>query len=465
MDALKQVALQTGDFETQERLGCTARRDPPPERRPVDAAVRRGGGRVRRPREGASGSARSPGSTSRWRSTGGSATSATNRCTSLSSAARIAPRRLRRGASRSVVGRSTSPASWGTASGPVGRRRCSARRWWSSARSARRRSCWSRVPRRPNGRTPASISCDAWGWGRGPRSGSASAAERSRSRTEPHPSSIGIRVRPPRAWVAGYDAYVGVARVRLAIGEHELAEELVSPIVVACRACGWSDGVVDGSLVLAEAALRRHTPAVAVLAADHALEEALRTGLPTVWRAHRAVAEAYRAAGDEKWATEHAAEAERGFAQVVEGSMIVRSAKRSCPHRTADRPRKGWSDDGDQPAPRGDPGPRPASVASVLREGPRSLVPRAPGRQRDDRHLARRALRGDTLGDAGRRHVRRSSSRRSRGRPMTAGSTSAGSGRPSRVRRRRSVEARRAGRAPACRGRRDGRRRARPGAR
>ena len=99
-----------------------------------------------------------------------------------------------------------------------------------------------------------------------------------------------IRVRPPRAWVAGYDAYVGVARVRLAIGEPELAEELVSPIVVACRACGWSDGVVDGSLVLAEAALLRGTPAVAVVAAEHALEEALRTGLPTVWRAQRAAA-------------------------------------------------------------------------------------------------------------------------------------------------------------------------------
>jgi len=126
-----------------------------------------------------------------------------------------------------------------------------------------------------------------------------------------------IRVRPPRAWVAGYDAYVGVARVRLAIGEHELAEELVSPIVAACRECGWSDGVVDGSLVLAAAALHRGTTSVAVLAAEHALEEALRAGLPTAWRAHRAVAEAYRAAGDERQATEHAAEAERGFAQVV----------------------------------------------------------------------------------------------------------------------------------------------------
>ncbi|HET7928763.1 MAG TPA: hypothetical protein VFM40_04350, partial [Actinomycetota bacterium] len=127
-----------------------------------------------------------------------------------------------------------------------------------------------------------------------------------------------IRVRPPRAWVAGYDAYVGVARVRLAVGEPELAEELVTPIVAACRACGWSDGVVDGSLVLAEAALRRGTTAVAVVAAEHALEEALRTGLPTVWRAHRAVAEAYRAAGDQKQALEHTAEADRGFARVLD---------------------------------------------------------------------------------------------------------------------------------------------------
>ena len=126
-----------------------------------------------------------------------------------------------------------------------------------------------------------------------------------------------IRVRPPRAWVAGYDAYVGVARVRLAMGEPELAEELVWSIVIACRACGWSDGVVDGSLVLVEAALRRGTPAVAVLAAEHALEEAPRAGLPTVWRAERAAAQAYRAAGDQKRATEHAAEAERGFARVV----------------------------------------------------------------------------------------------------------------------------------------------------
>ena len=299
--------------------GRAARPDPPPERRPVDAAVR-AWRRSRTPTSrGCAWIARSPGWTRRWRSTDGSATSATSRCTSRPSAARIAPAATTTRRSRSAGGRSTSPASWGTASGPGGRRRGSARRWSSSARSGRRSSCRRRAPRRPSGRTRASISCDAWGRGRGPRSGSASASERSRSPDRAASILDRIRVRPPRAWVAGYDAYVGVARVRLATGEPELAEELVSPIVVACRACGWSDGVVDGSLVLSEAALRRGTPAVAVVAAEHALEEALRTGLPTVWRAQRAAAEAYRAAGDEKRATEHAAEAERGFARVVEG--------------------------------------------------------------------------------------------------------------------------------------------------
>jgi aspartate aminotransferase-like enzyme len=75
---------------------------------------------------------------------------------------------------------------------------------------------------------------------------------------------------------------------------------------------------VDGSLVLAEAALRRGTTAMAVVAAEHALEEALRTGLPTVWRSHRIVAEAYRASGDETRAADHAAEADRGFARLLE---------------------------------------------------------------------------------------------------------------------------------------------------
>jgi hypothetical protein len=54
----------------------------------------------------------------------------------------------------------------------------------------------------------------------------------------------------------------------------------------------------------------------AVSAAELAVAEARRTGLPTAWRAHRGVAEALRAAGDQ--AAEHAVEADRAFAHVVE---------------------------------------------------------------------------------------------------------------------------------------------------
>jgi class 3 adenylate cyclase/tetratricopeptide (TPR) repeat protein len=128
-----------------------------------------------------------------------------------------------------------------------------------------------------------------------------------------------IRVRPPRAYVAGQDAYVGVAQVRLARGEPDAAVELVGPIVQACRDCGWSDGVVEGSLVLAEVALRRGDAAAAVEAAGSAVAEALRTGLPTAWRAHRAMAEAFRAAGDEEGAASHAAQAGRAVARVRDG--------------------------------------------------------------------------------------------------------------------------------------------------
>ena len=127
MDALKQVALQTGDFETQERL---AERLALIHRRNDDlwmlqfAVEELAYADLARMRW----IARSPGSRRRCRSTGGSATSATSRCTSRPSAARIAPAATTTRPSRPVDGRSTSPASWGTASGPGGRRRGSARR-------------------------------------------------------------------------------------------------------------------------------------------------------------------------------------------------------------------------------------------------------------------------------------------------------------------------------------------------
>jgi class 3 adenylate cyclase/tetratricopeptide (TPR) repeat protein len=126
-----------------------------------------------------------------------------------------------------------------------------------------------------------------------------------------------VRVRAPRAYVIGQDAYVGVAIVRLAQGRLGTAGEILKPIVSACSACGWSDGIVDGSLVLADAALRRGEATTAVETATAAVTEARRTGLPTLWRAHRTVAEAMRANGDEDAAHEQDAEADRAFAHLL----------------------------------------------------------------------------------------------------------------------------------------------------
>ena len=229
--------------------GRTARRDPPPERRPVDAAVRRGRGRVRGSRADA------PGSLVRRarRVSGDQPTDRRHRQRAdVPGDPRprpSRPRRLRRGPRGGPAGirprprvgaRRVDRGGGGVArldAGRAGR----VRRGGGAARGRRRggRTVGRRPPSRPVPRD------GAWAAERlGERGRAVTLADRAAFILDR------IRVRPPRAWVAGYDAYIGVARLRLAIGEPERAEELVSPIVVACRACAWSDGVVDGSLVL-----------------------------------------------------------------------------------------------------------------------------------------------------------------------------------------------------------------------
>jgi hypothetical protein len=66
-------------------------------------------------------------------------------------------------------------------------------------------------------------------------------------------------------------------------------------------------------------ALRRGDGAAAVEAAGSAVVEALRTGLPTAWRAHRTMAEACRAVGDQEGAASHNTEAGRAVARVRDG--------------------------------------------------------------------------------------------------------------------------------------------------
>jgi len=134
-----------------------------------------------------------------------------------------------------------------------------------------------------------------------------------------------IRVRPPRAYVPGRDAYAAVARVRMEEGLVEAATALLEPVVAACEACGWSDGIVDGRLVLSEAALRRGDASGAADSAERALAEALRSGLPTAWRAHVALAEAHRAAGDDERAADHVRRAETlvaGLLQSIDDASV-----------------------------------------------------------------------------------------------------------------------------------------------
>jgi hypothetical protein len=127
-----------------------------------------------------------------------------------------------------------------------------------------------------------------------------------------------IRVRPPRAYVPGRDAYAAVARVRMEEGLVEAAMSLLEPVVAACEACGWSDGIVDGRLVLSDAALRRGHVSGAADLAERALAEALRAGLPTTWRAHAALADALRAAGEVERAANHVRQAEGLVAGLLE---------------------------------------------------------------------------------------------------------------------------------------------------
>jgi class 3 adenylate cyclase/tetratricopeptide (TPR) repeat protein len=150
-----------------------------------------------------------------------------------------------------------------------------------------------------------------------------------------------VRVRAPRANVMGQDAYVGVALVRLAQGRLDAAEGLVGPIVSACAACGWSDGIVDGSLVLAETAFGRGDISGSVDAATAAVTEARRTGLPTLWRAHRGAARALRAAGQADRAAGHDDEAARAFARLLDGihDRSIRDALVSV--ASTDRPEEG----------------------------------------------------------------------------------------------------------------------------
>jgi class 3 adenylate cyclase/tetratricopeptide (TPR) repeat protein len=123
-----------------------------------------------------------------------------------------------------------------------------------------------------------------------------------------------IRVAPPRGFVMGADAMVALARVRIEQGRVEEAEEPLRRIVEACEACGATAGAVDGRVALAELALRAGEVEEAMGEASRATAAADEGRLPTAWRARAVRAHALRAAGEQE---RPAGEVERAEAQVA----------------------------------------------------------------------------------------------------------------------------------------------------
>jgi tetratricopeptide (TPR) repeat protein len=111
--------------------------------------------------------------------------------------------------------------------------------------------------------------------------------ERSLDHAERGQEAFG-RVRAPagRAFLLGSSGYVSLARLRLAQGDPVTASELLTPVVAAADASGWSETAAAGSLVLAQCRAALGDVEGAAQAIDHALEVAEATGLRgIVWEA------------------------------------------------------------------------------------------------------------------------------------------------------------------------------------
>jgi tetratricopeptide (TPR) repeat protein len=111
--------------------------------------------------------------------------------------------------------------------------------------------------------------------------------ERSLDHAERGQEALG-RVRAPagRAFLLGSSGYVSLARLRLAQGDPVTASELLTPVVAAADASGWSETAAAGSLVLARCRAALGDAEGAWQAADHALEVAEANELPgVVWEA------------------------------------------------------------------------------------------------------------------------------------------------------------------------------------
>jgi DNA-binding SARP family transcriptional activator len=111
---------------------------------------------------------------------------------------------------------------------------------------------------------------------------------------------------PGRAFLYGLDAYLAVARVRLALDGRHAAVERVRPLLEAAESAGWAEGVARSTLMLGEcAALHGDLEAATDLFA-RSLETAQRGQLPPVeWQAHAEIARLLRGRSDRMGATTH----------------------------------------------------------------------------------------------------------------------------------------------------------------
>ncbi len=96
--------------------------------------------------------------------------------------------------------------------------------------------------------------------------------------------------------------------------------------------------------MLSEAALRRGDPSGATALAERALAEALRSRLPTAWRAHAALADALRAAGEGERAIDHVRRGEiqvAGLLETIDDAVIRDTFAASAAERLSGEGRPG----------------------------------------------------------------------------------------------------------------------------
>jgi hypothetical protein len=133
------------------------------------------------------------------------------------------------------------------------------------------------------------------------------------SSNEPRNVLAGIRTPSRKSFLYGLDAYLAVARVRLARGEVKAAVDRVAPLLPAAESAGWAEGVARCALLLGECAARENEVEAAAGLFEKVLDAA-RGGLlpPVEWQAHGALARLSRERGDSR-----AAEAHMGTARAI----------------------------------------------------------------------------------------------------------------------------------------------------